>query len=207
MALNDIYQCKMHFSHPAGEEALNVLYYRVASGGSNLTAEEVVNELVSNTLEEWAEFGSSETVCFRVSALNGMNNSDYYEANPNREGDYTATALAPFISVGFRSQWQGPGTRRSYHRFWGGAYISMNGSDGRWNDSALDAMYSMRVGLGAELENTEGLLTPIQIAGPFELGTSPSEGQSLTGIWEVNAWPAHQVTRRAYNWVAPAAPA
>lgn len=203
MAVGDIYQLRSTYNYSGVVEANSVFYYQVTAESGNLSAENVADEFVDNVLPAITNRFPPQWTCNRVFAVNGMDNADFSDTNPQVTGVRTGTALPPFLAVEYRSSWRGPGTRRSYHRFPGGVTADLS-ANGFWISSMLDELAAAAPTFGQVLEHTEGAVTPCTIVGNFQLGVTPVFNQYAQGVWEYLQLPTSQVGRkRDFLWAAP----
>jgi hypothetical protein len=185
-AVGDIYQIRLNCLMEQGVNAENVFYYRVASIGTGLDAEEVAdlfNAFIVLTLDPHTP---STRVYQAISAINGMDNDDFWVQQINNTGGSGQTPLPHPCMVSFRSPWNGPGTRRGRHYLPIGTVGALSPTGGM-TSAAVTAFEETLFVFGIPMEDSRGSLIPVTLSGGFKLGETPVESNLLLGLWEFNA--------------------
>lgn len=204
MAINDIYQIRVHQLH-IDEEILNVFYYRVTAGASN-TAEDLYTEFTDLVWDIVRTAQSDNCRTNRFEVINGMDNDDYFYQDVASFGSYsTGLEVPPNVCFDFRAPSGGPASRYGYKKIAGVMTGTLDGAGSGKVSSTWLAGYGEQVGsaLGLALEGAGGSYVPAIITGEFILGTPPTFQRAVQGQWSVNEYWANQRTRQKYSWVLP----
>lgn len=201
-SVGDIYQSKVSFQLTQGQVGLAVMYYEVISGGTNLTAENVADEIDTNLLSPLQALMPAPWNMDRIFTINGMDNDDFNDTNPSRTGSLGGFTPPLFLSMGIRGPFPGPGMHRARHNLPGGNTSSLQG-DGVWVAAFKNSLLALAQVFGDQFENANGLIEPVTIAGSFVLGTPPAKRASAVGEWEVNQFATTMKSRQSYAWEAP----
>lgn len=195
MAVDDIFRSIATFQHSSGVQANSVFYYRVDIDTGNITSENVNDELISGVLSPMVVGMMPDNWTYvRNRTVNLNDVTDFNESNPGVVGTRQTTGCPPFIAASFRSRQPAVGVHRATHRFPGGTVQDFHDS-GLWTGDMQTEMASHCANLGAQLELTDGLITPCVVS------INP-ETQAVTfrayvhGQWQYSTSPTTQVTRK-----------
>lgn len=205
MTVGDIYQLRLNLNHPSDPECINVFYYRVITQTNSISAENVADDFVTNILDAIMEPLANNITANGLTTINGMSNSDFNETNPSVSGGSgTGTPAPAFIAIGYRSQRNGPGSRRSYKRVVGPPSNVFDTTNGRFSLDFQALIETASDIFDDTLTLAGGTLDPCQITGGFVLGVTPTFHFDLTSPWEFDAFPTHQDSRQSYLWLTDA---
>ena len=201
-SIGDIYQAKVTTLMNQGQTALTVMYYEVVSGGASLTAENVADEIDTNILAAMQAAMSIQNSINRIFTINGMDNSDFNDTNPNRTGTRTGFSPPLMLAAGIRGPWPGPGYHRARHNLPVGSMTALQ-DDGLWNAAFKTELLALAQLFGDVLVNANGNVSPITIQGSFTLGVSPTKRADAVGDWDVNDFSTTMKSRQPYFWSGP----
>lgn len=203
--VGDIYFLRTEISLGNNEVAVNVYHYEVTAGGETLTAQEVAEEFDTEVLANLETFMTNTRIINDCYCINSADNADFYQFNPNRQGDVAGIPLPPVVAMGVRSPWPGPGFNRASKRLPIGTIGSLTG-DGEFSIGYADTLDQLTDQLGITLEAPGGSVAPVTVVGSFQLGVPLVRRAFALGRWEMSLWPTTQKGRQQYLWYLPAAP-
>lgn len=201
MAVGDIYQVRF-FQQYAGEDCMNVWYYRMTSGSSLAPGNathlwSAFDNLVLAALED---LQSVEVTYVSMDTLNLRLPSDYFSFNfitrtGLREPEEGADFPAPtWVAWSHKSARPFPGTRSARKRF-AGLYetdMSINQLSGSFQ--ALGAIGTLNSAMAADLTNTGDSFEPVVVKRPIVLGTNPPVSY-VCDSWSLVTKLSHQDSR------------
>lgn len=182
---NEITALKL-FGTCQGEPTLNVFHYQIQGTGAPGVnfADSLITGFISvmgsslqAALADNATFNRIEVICYAVPVIFGGQTIAWQGEEDSPEDDDSPSYLA----LSFRSNWNGPGSRRGYKRFGGVPLGHVQGN------VITDAVYlglldDLAADMASDVVNSGNTFKPFVVQGPKVLGVNPT-GYVITE-WE-----------------------